>query len=159
LPARGDVSRLNPLSTRHYRVCIECVKRSRLASHIRSEARGVTRIPRVEQINEPHPDESTQLARGDDGMTLVPGLNAYRCDVATVMCPACLKFVLYEQMLLADTAASFPKLGRRRTAVTPSTLYLQVMTCPGDGKSFARWFDRPDDPLRRFDPKNVVWLD
>jgi hypothetical protein len=66
--------------------------------------------------------------------------------------------MLYEQRLLTDTEVSFPKLGRERTAASPHKSYLQVMTCPGDGKSWARWLDRPADPLRRFDAKNIAWL-
>jgi hypothetical protein len=70
-----------------------------------------------------------------------------------------MKFMLFEQLMLTNTKDSFPKLGREVTAATPTTCYLQVMTCPGDGKSFARWLDLPDAPLRRFDHKSLAWLD
>jgi hypothetical protein len=44
--------------------------------------------------------------------------------VATGMCPECMKFMLFEQLMLTNTKDSFPKLGREVTEATPTTCYL-----------------------------------
>ena len=78
---------------------------------------------------------------------------------AETACLECHSRLLFAQLLLTDTRESFPKLGRELTPGSPRRCFLEILTCPGDGSSWARWADRPDDPLRRLDPKNLAWLD
>jgi hypothetical protein len=64
-----------------------------------------------------------------------------------------------EELLLTDTSISFPALGRELSADSPTRCCLQIFVCETDGVTFARWLDRPDEPLRRFDRQGFRWTD
>jgi hypothetical protein len=64
-----------------------------------------------------------------------------------------------EELLLTDTSVSFPALARELTSESPTRCCLQVFVCAADGAAFARWLDRPEDALRRFDRQNLRWLE
>jgi hypothetical protein len=88
-------------------------------------------------------------------------------DDATVFCmtvepcPSCGIELTNMELALMDAKLSFPTLGRELREDSPSRVCLQVFTCQWDGSRWARWHDRPADPLRQIEmsPKTVRWVE
>jgi hypothetical protein len=57
-----------------------------------------------------------------------------------------------------NTALPFPQLGRGIDAATPERCCLEIFECAAEGRTYARWHDQPEKPLKPIDAERLVWI-
>jgi hypothetical protein len=62
------------------------------------------------------------------------------------------------ELWLMNTALAFPKLGRQVDAASAERCCLEIFACGVEGHTYARWHDRPEEPLRPIDAERLLWI-